>query len=223
MPVEELDSGKSIEQLLARLERGELIRRRVELGNGSTDLSQGDGGVEFRVSDIEVVKTFGPAWQLLIIGNGQLAGHLADMACQLDYRVTICDPREDYQSAAQLDGVQYIREMPDDAVRDLSDQARTAIVALAHDPRQDDLGLSAALDSRAFYIGAMGSRTSAQVRRGRLEALGYKPDQIERIHGPAGLTIGSKRPAEIAVSILAQITAVRNGIQGYANQVNAHE
>ena len=102
--------------------------------------------------------------------------------------------------------------MPDDAVQGLSDQVRTAIIALAHDPRQDDLGLSAALESQAFYIGALGSNRSAQARRKRLASLGYSAEQIARIHGPAGLHIGSKRPAEIAVSILAQITAIRNGI-----------
>ncbi|MGD9095580.1 MAG: XdhC family protein, partial [Chromatiales bacterium] len=94
----------------------------------------------------------------------------------------------------------------------ISDQARTAIVTLAHDPKQDDLGLSAALESGAFYIGALGSRQSAQARNRRLEALGYSQADIARIHGPAGLAIGSKRPAEIALSILAQITAIRNGV-----------
>ena len=214
--VEELTDPQPVGDLLARLRSGELVARRVDLVSGEVSLLPGNKGVEFRVADTEATKTFGPAWQLLLIGDGLVARHLASMARQLDYRVTICDPREAFAPITPLDGVHYSRGMPDDAVRDLSDQARTAIVALAHDPRQDDLGLSAALDSRAFYIGAMGSRTSAQVRRGRLEALGYKPDQIERIHGPAGLTIGSKRPAEIAVSILAQITAVRNGIQDYA-------
>ena len=102
--------------------------------------------------------------------------------------------------------------MPDDAVQGLSDQARSAIVTLAHDPRQDDMGLSAAMESQAFYIGALGSTRSAQARRKRLASLGYSAQQIERIHGPAGLPIGSKRPAEIALSILAQITAIRNGI-----------
>ena len=102
--------------------------------------------------------------------------------------------------------------MPDDAVHGLADQLRTAVVALAHDPKQDDLALSAALESRAFYIGALGSRKSAKARIGRLQTLGYTDKQISRIHGPAGLYVGSKRPAEIAVSILAQITAVRNGV-----------
>ena len=215
--VEELDSPASIAQLLASLGRGELVTRTVELGSGNTGLTPGDGVVEFRVSGVEVVKTFGPAWQLLIIGDGQLAGHLADMACRLDYRVTICDPRENYHSTADLDGVSYTREMPDDVVRRLGDRPRTAVVALAHDPRQDDLGLSAALESEAFYIGALGSSRSAMARRRRLQSLGYSNRQIDRIHGPVGLAIGSKRPAEIAVSILAEITATRNGIV-----VNAH-
>ena len=112
----------------------------------------------------------------------------------------------------------FSRESPDDAVHGLSDQTRTAVVALAHDPRQDDLGLSAALESRAFYIGALGSNRSALARRKRLQSLGFTRQQIARIHGPAGLYIGSKRPAEIAVSILAEITAIRNGIQQLAQR-----
>lgn len=210
--VEQLESGAAIEALIAGLERGELVTRRVELGTGKTELSQGDSGLEFRVTDVEVCKTFGPAWQLLIIGDGQLARHLASMARQLDYAVTICDPREGYRPDIGLDGVGYTREMPDDAVRRFADQARTAVVALAHDPRQDDLGLSAALESRAFYIGALGSSRSAKARLERLRSLGYGAKQLARIRGPAGLPIGSKRPAEIAVSILAEITAMRNGI-----------
>ena len=210
--IEELDSTAAIAQLIARLERGELVTRRVELGTGTSILAQGDGAVEFRVSDDEVIKTFGPAWQLLIIGDGQLARHLADMARQLDYAVTICDPRDDYRSDTRSEGVAYTREMPDDAVRRFADQARTAVVALAHDPRQDDLGLSAALESKAFYIGALGSSRSAAARLRRLRSLGHGARQLARIRGPAGLPIGSKRPAEIAVSILAEITAMRNGI-----------
>jgi len=108
--------------------------------------------------------------------------------------------------------VKYSREMPDDAVRALGEASRTAIVAVAHDPRQDDLALSAALESRAFYIGALGSRRSAGARRERLASLGYDDRQLARIHGPAGLDIGSKRPAEIALSILAEVTALRNGV-----------
>jgi len=215
--VEEQTGTDPIEQLLVRLRNGELVARRVDLASGevsieAVSLPPGDGGKEFQVSETEVVKTFGPTWQLLLIGDGQLARHLASMALHLDYRVSICDPRETFVSLTPLANVHYSREMPDDAVQGLSNHRRTAIVTLSHDPRQDELGLSAALESQAFYIGALGSIRSAQARHRRLASLGYSPEQIGRIHGPAGLYIGSKRPAEIALSILAQITAIRNGI-----------
>lgn len=210
--VEELAGPESIAALLAKLRNGELVTRKVNLVSGQVSLQPGAGATEFQVSTTELLKTFGPGWQLLLIGDGQLARHLASMALHLDYRVIICDPRDEFAPAAPLAHVSYSRDMPDDAVNKLHDQTRTAIVALTHDPRQDDLGLSAALESRAFYIGALGSKKSAQARRTRLASLGYKAQQIDRIHGPAGLHIGSKRPAEIALSILAEITAMRNGI-----------
>jgi len=211
--VEELDDAQQITELLKRLASGELVARTIDTVTGRTRLEAGHDGPELAIGDDRVTKTFGPAWQLLLIGDGQLARHLASMASQLDYRVTICDPRDLY-SAPAPDGIAFTDAMPDDAVRQLSDQARTAIVTLAHDPKQDDLGLSAALESGAFYIGALGSGRSAQARNRRLESLGYSQADIARIHGPAGLPIGSKRPAEIALSILAQITAIRNGLSG---------
>ena len=209
--VEQLADKAQIAELLERLERGELIARIIDPLTGEVSLQAGENGPELEVCDDRITKTFGPAWRLLLIGDGQLARHLASMATQLDYRVTICDPRDLY-SATMPSGIELSRAMPDDAVNSISDRARTAIVTLAHDPKQDDLGLSAALESGAFYIGALGSRKSAQARNRRLESLGYSQAEIARIHGPAGLTIGSKRPAEIALSILAQITAIRNGI-----------
>jgi xanthine dehydrogenase accessory factor len=216
--VEHLPGPDAVGPLLERLRVGDLVARRVDLHSGAVSLQPGDGGVEFRLSDSELLKTFGPAWQLLLIGDGQLARHLASMARQLDYRVIICDPREAFADPTPLADVHYTRQMPDDAVHGLADQARTAIVTLAHDPRQDDLGLSAALESNAFYIGALGSTRSAKARRERLASLGYGPAQLARIHGPAGLSIGSKRPAEIALSILAQVTAVRNGLASAVQQ-----
>ncbi|MBI3186923.1 MAG: XdhC family protein [Gammaproteobacteria bacterium] len=210
--VEELTDTDAITHLLEKLRKGELVARSVNLQSGKTSLQPGKAGSEFQITETEVIKTFGPGWQLLIIGDGQLARHLASMALHLDYRVMICDPRDEFSPAAPLDNVNYSRHMPDDAVREINDPTRTAIVALTHDPRQDDLGLSAAMESRAFYIGALGSNKSAQARRNRLASLGYSAQQIARIHGPAGLHIGSKRPAEIALSILAQITAIRNNI-----------
>jgi len=210
--VEHLADPDTITALLAPLHRGDVVSRRVALPDGEVSLERAASGPDFFATAHEVIKTFGPAWQMLLIGDGLLARHLASMARQLDYRVTICDPRDTYAAQKPVAGVNYSREMPDDAVRALGKASRTAIVAVAHDPRQDDLGLSAALESQAFYIGALGSRRSAEARYERLASLGYEPRQLARIHGPAGLDIGSKRPAEIALSILAQVTAQRNGV-----------
>jgi len=214
--VETLTESHTTEDLLKRLDRGELVRRHVDIASGEVRLGAGNARDEFTLNQAEMIKTFGPSWALLLIGDGQLARHVASMARELDYQVTICDPREIFQPPQLVEGIQYSRSMPDDAVRALSSPDRTAIVTLAHDPKQDDLGLSAALESNAFYIGALGSRKSAAARNRRLESLGYSEKQISRIHGPVGLNIGSKRPAEIAISILAQITQVRNGLRDSA-------
>jgi xanthine dehydrogenase accessory factor len=211
--VEELTDARAIDELLERIGAGQLIARRLDLTNGQVSLAPAEPGVDFRFSDRSVIKTFGPAWQLLLIGDGQLARHLASMARQLDYRVLVCEPREEFRTGRPVDGVEFTTSMPDDAVQALRDRGgRMAVVTLAHDPRQDDLALTAALDTEAFYIGALGSRRSAAARRERLASLGFTAAQLARIHGPAGLDIGSKRPAEIAVSILAEITAIRNGL-----------
>jgi xanthine dehydrogenase accessory factor len=181
------------------------------LATGEVSLHDGVGCAELALDDAAVTKVFGPAWHLLLIGDGQLARTLARMARMLDYRVTICDPRETFADPDPLPDVHYTRQMPDDAVRCLADDPRSAVVTLAHDPRQDDLGLIEALPSRAFYVGALGSRRSAASRAERLAAMGLSPAQIDRLDAPAGIDIGSKRPAEIALSILAGLTAVRNG------------
>jgi xanthine dehydrogenase accessory factor len=211
--VEELAHAHVIDELLGGIRAGQLIERRLDLTSGHVGLAPAEPGVDFRVTEGSVIKTFGPAWQLLLIGDGQLARHLASMARQLDYRVLVCEPREEFRTGGPIDGVEFTTSMPDDAVQALRDRGgRVAVVSLAHDPRQDDLALTAALDTEAFYIGALGSRRSAAARQERLKSLGFTAAQLARIHGPAGLDIGSKRPAEIAVSILAEITAIRNGL-----------
>jgi xanthine dehydrogenase accessory factor len=203
----------AVQALLERIHAGHLSAREVDLDSGKVRLSAAPPGIDFRLAGGRLVKTFGPAWQLLLVGDGQIARHLADMARQLDYRVIVCEPREEFRSRNPVDGVTYTTAMPDDAVTALGDRAgRTAVVTLAHDPKQDDLALTAALESAAFYIGALGSRRSADARLRRLAALGHGAGELARIHGPAGLDIGSRRPAEIALSILAEITALRNGI-----------
>ncbi|MET0066402.1 MAG: XdhC family protein [Candidatus Thiodiazotropha sp.] len=208
--VERLDSPDALKPLAARLDENCLTHRRVDLQTGSVTLETADSGSEFQVTETMVCKTYGPGWGVLLIGDGQIARYLAGMAVALGYRVTICDPRPGiHEAPLPGDGVACSRRMPDDEVR-ISSAERTAIVTLAHDPRVDDLGLIAALESPAFYIGALGSVRTADARRQRLLSLGVDAESIARIHAPAGLGIGSKRPSEIALSILAQITAVRN-------------
>jgi xanthine dehydrogenase accessory factor len=210
--VESLDSAPQVEALLARLERGELVARRVCLRTGEVSLHAGAGRAELTADDHGVTKVFGPGWHLLLVGDGQIARTLARMARMLDYRVTICDPRDDFADPAPLADVRYVRLMPDDAVRALADDPGSAVVTLAHDPKQDDLALTEALASRAFYVGALGSRRTAAARAGRLAAFGLTAEQIARLDAPAGLPIGGKRPAEIALSIIAAVTAARNAV-----------
>ena len=212
--VEELPAPEPIEALLRRLDSGALVARRVCLNTGEVSLHQGEGRPELQVTPDDLIKVFGPGWHLVLIGDGQLARLLGSMALMLDYRVSVCDPRPAFADPRPVPGFRYSRLAPDDAARTLADQPRAALVTLAHDPRVDDLALMEALGSRAFYVGALGSRRSAAARRERLVQIGLSPGQIERLHGPAGLAIGSKRPAEIALSILAEITAVRNAPEG---------
>lgn len=217
--VEPLESAASIERLLERIDRGELVARRLSLDSGEVTLGEGEGYPELSLTEERLVKVFGAGWQLLLIGDGQLARYLARMARMLDYRVTICDPREDFADPDPLPDVIYTRQMPDDAVHDLAAKPRTAVVTLAHDPKQDDMALIEALETNAFYIGALGSRRSAAKRHERLLKMGCKSRQLERVRGPAGVPIGSKRPSEIALSIMAEITATRNGIVAVDNRV----
>jgi xanthine dehydrogenase accessory factor len=210
--IEEPASHAALGAVIEQAGGGRLVARRVCLATGEVSLHDGAGRPELSVDDLAVTKVFGPAWHLLLVGDGQLARALARMARMLDYRVTICDPRETFADPDPLPDVHYTRQMPDDAVRTLADDPRSGVVTLAHDPRQDDLALIEALPSRAFYVGALGSRRSAASRAERLAAMDLSAEQIARLDAPAGIAIGSKRPAEIALSILAGITAVRNGV-----------
>ena len=153
----------------------------------------------------------GPHWRLLIIGAGQLSTYLAQMAQALDYEVIVCDPREEYAAAWDVAGARLLRKMPDDVVIALELDAHSAVIALTHDPKLDDMALLEALKSPAFYVGAIGSKKNNDARRQRLREFDLSQREIERLHGPVGLNIGSKTPPEIAIAILAEMTAVKNG------------
>lgn len=153
------------------------------------------------------IEVFNPPLRLIVVGAVHIAQPLARMAALAGYAVTVIDPRSAFASVERFPGVELSTEWPDEAMARLKPDRRTAIVTLTHDPKVDDPALIAALRSLAFYIGALGSKKTHAARLKRLAAEGFKDAEVARIHGPVGLDIGALSPAEIAVSILAQITA----------------
>jgi xanthine dehydrogenase accessory factor len=152
-----------------------------------------------------------PPLRLIIIGAVHIAQTLAPMAALAGYTVAIVDPRRAFATDARFPDVKLIGEWPDEAMATMKLDRRTAVVTLTHDPKLDDPALQTALKADVFYVGALGSRKTHAARLGRLKAAGFSDTDCARIHGPVGLDIGALSPAEIAVSILAQITAVLRG------------
>lgn len=212
LAIESLAGHSRIAELLQRLAVHELVARHLNLDSGEVVLEKAVRGSQLSVSASLLTTIHGPRWRLLIIGAGPLSRFLASIATGMDYQVTVCDPREEYRSGWQMDGVTLVHTMPDDQVLDMQLDSRSAVVALTHDPKLDDLALMEALKSDAFYVGAIGSRSNNAKRRERLKEFDLSETELARLHGPIGLYIGSKTPAEIAISILAEMTAVKNQV-----------
>lgn len=206
---EPLQDTAWIAQLLSRTGEHRLVSRTLDMATGGVTLADAVRGQGLVFDERQLTTVFGPRWRLLLIGAGQLSQAVAQMAGLLDFEVLVCDPREEY--AMDLPGVQRLAGMPDDVVRELLPDAHTAIVALTHDPKLDDMALLEALKSAAFYVGALGSRRNQAARRQRLaEHFDLSADELARLHGPVGLAIGARTPAEIAVAVLAEIVSVKN-------------
>lgn len=205
---QDLDWVKSV---VASLARREPIRRIVCCERGETRLQGGEGErfQELEFDTTELQQSFGPRQRMLLIGAGQLAASVAELALGLDYDVLICDPREEARADWRGPKVRMLEGMPDDAVREYADDSESVVITLTHDPRIDDMALMQALESRAWYVGALGSKRTTDARRERLLTLGIPADAIDRMHAPVGLDIGSKTPGEIAISILAELTRLR--------------
>ncbi|WP_312430021.1 XdhC family protein [Achromobacter sp.] len=205
--------GGTLDELVRRLEAGQLVQRTVDCASGAVTLGDASAPEALHFDGVTLSSTLGPQYRLLLIGAGSLAEYLATMALFNDFAVTVCDPRIEHLGTWSVDGVAFTTEMPDDAVRALHPDSRTCIVALSHDPKLDDMALLEALHSPAFYVGAIGSRRNAASRRQRfIEHLDETEASMQRLHSPVGLHIGSKTPAEIAVSVMAHILAVKNGV-----------
>ncbi|WP_442513404.1 XdhC family protein [Pseudomonas promysalinigenes] len=203
----------SLGQLLQLLEDGNLVRRDLNLQSGQVQLTTSVAPEPFQFDGKMMGNPLGPGYRLLLIGAGVLAEYLATMALFNGFKVAVCDPRHEYMDGWDVAGVEKIVGMPDDVVRAFTPDLRSCIVGLSHDPKLDDLALLEALRSPAFYIGVIGSRRNNQLRRERLiEHFGETEASLQRLHGPIGIYIGSKTPAEIAVSVMAEILAAKNGI-----------
>ncbi|HZP97956.1 MAG TPA: XdhC family protein [Reyranella sp.] len=150
-----------------------------------------------------------PPPRLIIVGAVHIAQSLAPMAAMLEFDVTVVDPRGAWATTQRFPGVKVIKDWADEAFQAMGLDASTAVVTLTHDPKLDDPALEAALKSDVFYIGALGSKRTHAKRKERLAEVGISDEMFARIHGPIGLNIGAKSPAEIAISILGQIIEVR--------------
>ncbi len=208
--VEPVRNAGWVDRLIHLIQSHQLVKRTLQLGSGQVLLDDAMRTDCLAFDGETLVTVHGPRWRLLIIGAGQTSGYLAFMAQALDYEVIVCDPREEMRETWEVPNTLLMSEMPDDAVLMLDIDACTAIVALTHDPKLDDMALLEALKSPAFYVGALGSRVNNAKRRERLALFDLSAGEIARLHGPVGLSIGSRTPPEIAVSILAHMIAVRN-------------
>lgn len=154
------------------------------------------------------VQVINPPLRMIIVGAVHIAQALIPMAIGAGYAVTVVDPRRGFASPERFPGLSVIGEWPDDALEQLSPDTRTAVITLTHDPKLDDPALRLALASPCFYIGSLGSRKTHAARLARLTQAGFSDVELARLHGPVGLAIGAQSPAEVAISIIAEVTLV---------------
>ena len=203
----------SLTRLVTGLEAGRMMERIVRLADGAVTLREAEVPAETELTSEALINTFGPEYRMLLIGAGQLTEYLATMALFSGFTVTVCDPREEYRRGWSVPGVKLTAEMPDDVVLSFKPDRRSCVIALTHDPKLDDLALLEALKTEAFYVGGIGSRRNNDARRQRMiEHLDQTEESLAKLRGPIGIYIGSKTPPEIAVSVMAEILAVKNGV-----------
>ena len=206
------DANRQVfERLSTDLENHSKVSRVVDLETGEIGAEDHSGEDAVVMVDNRMVHSLSPMYRLLLLGAGDVAKYVAEMALALEYDVTLCDPRPKYLDNWRVEGVETTSRLPDDVVRERFSNPYSGIIALAHDPRVDDMALMEALKTDAFYIGAMGSERTSAARRERLPELGLSKDEIDILRAPIGFQIESKTPAEIAIAIMAEVTAVRHG------------
>ncbi len=201
-----------VDGLLARIAKGEVFFRDVNFATGAWTYRPASPTDKTAINESAFSCLHGPRWRMLIIGASEISVYLAEIAKTLDFWVCVCDPREEYRSTWRVAGTSFVDGMPDDAVTAFKPDPHTVVIAVSHDPKLDDMALMEALKTPAFYVGAVGSKKTSEERRRRLQTLDVSAAEVAKLHGPVGLTIGSRTPPEIAVAIAAELVAARNQI-----------
>ena len=209
--IEPTTSNKEVfNRLNSDLENHKQVSRHLNLDTGEITASDSSSEESVIIEKGVMIHSLSPMYRLLLLGAGDVARYVAELALALEYHVTLCDPRPNYLDNWEVDGVEVTSRLPDDVVRERFSNPYSGVIALAHDPRVDDMALMEALKTDAFYVGAMGSERTSASRRERLPELGLTKDEIDILHAPIGFQIGSKTPAEIAIAIMAEVTAKRH-------------
>jgi len=209
--IEPTDTNKDVfARLNSDLENHKQVSRHLDLNTGEITASDSSSEESVIIDQGVMIHSLSPMYRLLLLGAGDVARYVAELALALEYHVTLCDPRPNYLDNWEVDGVEFTSRLPDDVVRERFSNPYSGVIALAHDPRVDDMALMEALKTDAFYVGAMGSERTSASRRERLPELGLTKDEIDILHAPIGFQIGSKTPAEIAIAIMAEVTAKRH-------------
>jgi len=198
-----------LNEVVVAIDERRCIRRRLSLADGKTALESVGRHSALHFDADSLAQSFGPSQRMLLVGAGQLSQSLAELGLAMDFEVIVTDPRD--RMLAQWDGpaVRLLGGMPDDVVREYADDSHSVVITLTHDPRIDDMALMEALESEAWYVGALGSARTTQKRMERLQSLDLPDASLARLHAPVGLSIGSKTPIEIAVSIMAELTQLK--------------
>jgi len=206
---ETLSDAESLRQILRHLDSRERVKRIVHVGEDQATVTIAGREEQFSWQAGNLQQVFGPEWRLLIVGAGQLSRYTAQFGLAVDFDVLVVDPREQFRAGWDLAEIPLLADSPDDAVLRHATDARSAVLALSHDPNIDDLALLEALPSEAFFVGALGSVRNYEKRCIRLAGLDVPASAIDRLRGPVGLSIGSRTSAEIAISIMAELIQAR--------------
>ncbi len=209
--VEQLDRerGHWVEAAVNALKNREMIAREVDLASGITELKRTEHFEALTIRKNVLTQSLGPKMRMLLVGAGQLAQVLSSLALAMDFDVVVTDPREQMIDAWAGPEIPLIHGLPDDVILSQATDKHSVIITLTHDPRIDDMALLEALETDAWYVGALGSTRTTEGRLKRLRELGMSEDRIARLHAPVGIPIGSKTPWEIAVAIMAEITQLK--------------